>query len=100
MIDIAPTALELLIGHPGEGHDATSLVGPILGLPADHHAVATEIDLGEVRIAYCRGWRSTRRIGQDPVPLLPPADPPRDVENALRVALGAAPLPEPEAASD
>ncbi len=100
LIDIAPTALELLIGHPGEGHDATSLVGPILGLPADHHAVATEIDLGEVRIAYCRGWRSTRRIGQDPVPLLPPADPPRDVENALRVALGAAPLPEPEAASD
>ena len=97
LIDIAPTALELLIGHPGDGHDATSLVGPMLGLPADQHAVATEVELGELRIAYCRGWRSTRRKGADPVPLLPPADPPRDVENALRIALGAEPLPEPAA---
>jgi arylsulfatase A-like enzyme len=96
LIDIAPTATELLIGHPGDGHDATSLVGPVLGLPADQHAVATEVNLGEVRIAYCQGWRSTRHIGQDPVPLMPPGNPPREVENALRVALGAEPLPETE----
>lgn len=99
LLDIAPTVLELLVGHPGDGHDATSLVGPLLGLPADGHAIGYELDEGARRFGEVDGWRM-ERAGTDAEPgaltclegSVDP-EPSEATTNALRSAVGLEPLP-------